>query len=239
MRPRFGQESAVYGAVLYDMIVTIYKNVNPLNVIEYIIRAVTGCIRCTAQMSQGYDQITVLILQGIDFFLSCRIHIISGQERQSPRALRIGSRYRRRRRQAKYANIQISFPDNSVSLRGKWFPRGIYHNIGRHNGKVSLFDALLCHICPIVKFVIAQGHGIVPRGIHKINGCFPLAQIDQVIVLDSITGIEKHYLFPLCLEILFECRNGCHAIDAISPLVIAMGIIGMHDNQMRIIGCKG
>ena len=86
--------------------------------------------------------------------------------------------------------------------------------------------------------MIAQRHGIVAHGVHEVNGRLALAEIDEIVVLDRIAGIDEQDLVALGLVILLECGDCRHAVDAVGTLVIAMRVIRVQDDEMREIRRK-
>ena len=87
--------------------------------------------------------------------------------------------------------------------------------------------------------MVAQGGGIIPGSIHKLNGGFSLAEIHQIVILNGISCIQKQYLIAVGLKLLLEAGYYSHAVVAVSVFVIAVGIVGMQDNQLAEIGCQG
>ena len=86
--------------------------------------------------------------------------------------------------------------------------------------------------------MIPQGHGVVFCGIHKLNSRLAFTKVDQVIILNSIACIKKNDILTLLLEVLLQCRHGCHAVNAFGSTVVPMRIIRMHDYEIGEIGCK-
>ena len=86
--------------------------------------------------------------------------------------------------------------------------------------------------------MIAERHGIVAHGVHEVDGRLALAEIDKVVVLNGIAGIDEQDLIALDLIIFLECRDRRHAVDAVGTLVIAMRVIRVHDDEMREVRRK-
>ena len=86
--------------------------------------------------------------------------------------------------------------------------------------------------------MIAQRHGIVAHGIHEVNGRLALAEVDEIVVLDRIAGVDEQDLVALGLVVFFERRDRRHAVDTVGTLVIAMRVIRVQDDEMREIRRK-
>ena len=86
--------------------------------------------------------------------------------------------------------------------------------------------------------MVAERHGIVANGIHEVDGRLALAEIDQIIILDGITGIDEQDIVALGLVVLLECGDGCHAVDTVCAAVVTMRVVRVHDDEIREIRGK-
>lgn len=235
---RLRQQSAIDVEIFDRVVVAVDENIDALDVFEDIIRAVASGVGLAAEMADADDEVAARGLKGINLFLCCLVHCLFREEGQAARALRIGRRDGRWRRQAEDTDFETALLDDGMGFRREGFARRIDDDIRRHDGEFRLLDALRRHVGAIIEFVIAERHGIVAHGVHEVNGRLALAEIDKVVVLNRIAGIDEQDLIALGLIIFLECRDRHHAVDTVGALVVAMRIIRMHDDEMRKIRRK-
>ena len=86
--------------------------------------------------------------------------------------------------------------------------------------------------------MVAERHGIVAHGIHEVDGRLALAEIDEVVVLNGIAGVDEQDLVALSLVVLLERRDRRHAVDTVGTLVVAVRVIRVQDDELREIRRK-
>ena len=82
--------------------------------------------------------------------------------------------------------------------------------------------------------MVAEGGSIIANSVEELNGGGTLGEIYQIIVLNSVSGIEQNDIEAHLLVLLLQTGNGGQTVDTAGsiPEMIAVCIVSVENDEL-------
>ena len=169
--------------------VAVDEDVDALNFLQQVGRAVSGGLGVNAQVAQTDDDVTAFGLQGIHLRLGTIKHRLAAQELHILDLGGVGLCGGLRGSQTEHTDLHAAGAGEShIVLEGRF---ALVQHVGSHHGELGLTGQLGQVGIAIVELMVAGGDHIITSHVHQFHGRGTLGDADHGVALNEVTCVHQ------------------------------------------------
>ena len=210
------------------------EQVNAVHVLAHVDGAVADALVGNTQVAQADNQVRAGSLQFVHLSLSAGVQLLPLGEDDVGHLGGVSLGAGLGGGQTKHAHLHaVQIVDLVGGEHGA--VGGLIGHVGAEDVKLGVLGQGLQVVDAEVQLVVAHGHGIVPGGVHELNGALALVGADQRLAHDGVAGGEQEDLGAGGLKVLFQLGHTGHADGlAFHGHVGAVGVVGVENDNLSV-----